>query len=559
MLFEADEISERRKIPDFKESYEIGREDDDHLPNIWIPESSLPGFRSFFNEFYGVCYELELRLLRGMALGMGLDGGYFQGYHVNKDNQIRLLHYPPVNEQQLLIGKVERLGAHTDFGSMTLLFQDEVGGLEVEDPNKAGFFKPVPYIPGTIVVNIGDFMQRWSNNTIRSTMHRVQAPPLKDNDSGDRVTRARFSIPYFIGADQEKTVDCIPGCFGPDRPKIWHCRQIVKTLPRCGENNEGSAERYPLWGASVASSYRRDRDQGIFLVARGNTMCPEQDDDQANVEAQQEQQETTTAAAGILPAEHWVQAAREAAEDEDNDSALGEENASSTASITSTILEYRKIHGRTFHGEVGNAQYWGSNDEQQNECWDIKYLGHYSEIEDCTREWTFAPESFDYIHIRFLVGSIEDWPALFKQAYKTLKPGGYLESFEVSPAILSDDDTVPETSALGQWGKFFEEGGRKMGRTFRVLDENLQKTSMEEAGFEEITEWNNKAPIGVWPKDPVKREIGEWAQLTLLSDIEGYVLFMANVMSTWSREEIHVYAAQLRREIRSGHTVCFSV
>lgn len=61
-----------------------------------------------------------------------------------------------------------------------------------------------------------------------------------------------------------------------------------------------------------------------------------------------------------------------------------------------------------------------------------------------------------------------------------------------------------------------------------------------------------KAPIGNWPKDPVKREIGEWAQLTLLSDIEGYVLFMANVMSTWSREEIQIYAAQLRREIRSG-------
>ncbi|KAJ0303262.1 hypothetical protein COL516b_006779 [Colletotrichum fioriniae] len=184
------------------------------------------------------------------------------------------------------------------------------------------------------------------------------------------------------------------------------------------------------------------------------------------------------------------------------------------------------------------------------------------EIDDCTREWTFEPESFDYVHIRFLVGSIADWPALFKQAYRALKPGGYLESFEVSPAIMSDDGTVPETSALGQWGKFFEEGGRKMGRTFRVLDENLQRTSMQDAGFESITEWNNKvfespltddrAPIGNWPKDEVKKEIGEWAQLTLLSDIEGYVLFMANVMSTWSREEIHIYAAQLRREIRSG-------
>ncbi|KAK1709457.1 S-adenosyl-L-methionine-dependent methyltransferase [Colletotrichum acutatum] len=291
-------------------------------------------------------------------------------------------------------------------------------------------------------------------------------------------------------------------------------------------------------------------------------MCPEGDEDQTAAATAQQQETAANAAAGILPAEHWVQAARDAANDDDADSALGDDNASSTASITSTILQYRKIHGRTFHGEVGDAQYCDFADENP-ECevigtdispiqpsWvppNLKF-----EIDDCTREWTFEPESFDYVHIRFLVGSIADWPALFKQAYRALKPGGYLESFEVSPAIMSDDGTVPETSALGQWGKFFEEGGRKMGRTFRVLDENLQRTSMEDAGFESITEWNNKAPIGNWPKDEVKKEIGEWAQLTLLSDIEGYVLFMANVMSTWSREEIHIYAAQLRREIRSG-------
>ncbi|KDN63519.1 putative methyltransferase domain-containing protein [Colletotrichum sublineola] len=365
----------------------------------------------------------------------------------------------------------------------------------------------------------------------------------------------------------------------------------------------------------------------VAPVAASSEVAPEV----APEAAPTEQQETTATAenpTGILPAEHWVQAAQEAVNDDDADSALGDDAASSTASITSTILQYRKIHGRTFHGEVGDAQYWGSNDEQQNEAWDMNHhlltlsmgdklylapldkskatldvgtgtgiwaidfadenpdcevigtdispiqpswvppnlklsvaqfrgptmtmLTPYSEIDDCTREWTFEPETFDYVHIRFLVGSIADWPALFKEAYRALKPGGYLESFEVSPAILSDDGTVPETSALGQWGKFFEEGGRKMGRSFRVLDEELQRTAMEEAGFEDITEWNNKAPIGNWPKDPIKKEIGEWAQLTLLSDIEGYVLFMANVMSTWTREEIQVYAAQLRREIRSG-------
>ncbi|KAF4920753.1 2-oxoglutarate-dependent dioxygenase htyE [Colletotrichum viniferum] len=203
MVFDADEISERRKIPDFKESYEIGREDDDHLPNIWIPDESLPGFRAFFNSFYEDCYRLELHLLQGMALGMGLDEAFFQGYHVNKDNQIRLLHYPPAEEKLLRAGK------------------DEVGGLEVEDPNEAGHFVPVPYKPGTIVVNIGDFMQRWTNDALRSTMHRVRAPPLETDVSGSRVTRARYSIPYFISADSEKTVDCVPGCFGPERPKKY--------------------------------------------------------------------------------------------------------------------------------------------------------------------------------------------------------------------------------------------------------------------------------------------------------------------------------------------------
>ncbi|KAF6813866.1 hypothetical protein CPLU01_14550 [Colletotrichum plurivorum] len=224
MLFDADEISERRKIPDLKESYETGREDDDHLPNIWIPEASLPGFRAFFNGFYETCYGLELRLLRGVALGMGLDNDpdFFQRRHVKKNNQIRLLHYPPVEERLLRAGEAERLGAHTDFGTMTLLFQDDVGGLEVEDPGEPRHFTPVPPVPGTVVVNIGDFLQRWSNDTLRSTMHRVRAPPLEASGDGDGlVTRARYSIPYFIGADQEETVDCVPGCFGPGRPKKY--------------------------------------------------------------------------------------------------------------------------------------------------------------------------------------------------------------------------------------------------------------------------------------------------------------------------------------------------
>ncbi|KAG8167319.1 hypothetical protein KVR01_003008 [Diaporthe batatas] len=316
---------------------------------------------------------------------------------------------------------------------------------------------------------------------------------------------------------------------------------------------------------------------------------------------------------GLLPPTHWTELAGQQDLDEDNDSAFGD-TASSTDSITSSILEYRTIHGRTYHSDnVGlNAQYWGSNDEMQNEAMDINHhflslcsdnklyfaplrdnvqkvldvgtgTGLWAidfaddhpeatvigtdispiqpkwvppnlkfEIEDCTSEWTFHANEFDYIHLRYLVGSIVDWSALFKEAYNAAKPGGWVESFEGSPHMVSDDGSVADKSAISQWGKFFEEGGKTLGRTFLVVEQGIQRKAMEEAGFVDIQEWEFKAPVGGWPRDKKLKEIGHWAQTALESDIEGYVLFIANVIVGWSREEVLVYIAQLRREIRSS-------
>ncbi|KEF54470.1 uncharacterized protein A1O9_09637 [Exophiala aquamarina CBS 119918] len=216
MVYDKESIADLRKCPDFKESFELGREDDERTPNIWPPEEVLPGFRDFFNRFFETCYKIELDLLRAIALGMGLPENFFQEYHTKRDNQIRLLHYPPVEAELLRNGSMERIAAHTDFGTMTLLFQDQVGGLEVEDIHEKGKFNPAPFIPGTIVVNIGDFLQRWSNDTLKSTLHRVRAPPLVEG-----ITKARFSIPYFVTADREKTIDCIPGCASEEKPKKY--------------------------------------------------------------------------------------------------------------------------------------------------------------------------------------------------------------------------------------------------------------------------------------------------------------------------------------------------
>ena len=88
-----------------------------------------------------------------------------------------------------------------------------------------------------------------------------------------------------------------------------------------------------------------------------------------------------------------------------------------------------------------------------------------------------------------MLGSIVDWTALFKQAYLSCKPGGWFESFETSSKFESDDGTVGEESALGQWGKIFEQGGKVFGRSFSVVDDGIQRKAMEESGFVDIQEF----------------------------------------------------------------------
>lgn len=115
-----------------------------------------------------------------------------------------------------------------------------------------------------------------------------------------------------------------------------------------------------------------------------------------------------------------------------------------------------------------------------------------SEIEDFTQPWTFAENSVDYIYMRFLFGSIENWDNLFAEAYKTCRPGGWFESYEASAIATSDDMDIPDSAAISQWTKFLVEGGKKTGRTFTVVDDGLQRKAMEKAGFVDIQEHNWK-------------------------------------------------------------------
>ncbi|EPQ53023.1 Clavaminate synthase-like protein [Gloeophyllum trabeum ATCC 11539] len=228
-VYDDEELKRNRsQAPDVKESFESGREGDPYQPNIWLPDDLLPGFREACLDFFWTCREVELSILRALALGFRLPEDYFVKYHTASDNQLRLLHYPSVPVESLTKERVTRIGAHSDFGSITLLMQDQVGGLEVEDVTKPGQFKPAPPVEGSIIVNAGDFLQRWSNDIIRSTVHRVRAPPHLTTKDG--MTPERYSIPY----DMTTVVDCIPGTYSEERPKRYEpisaAQYIMKRL-----------------------------------------------------------------------------------------------------------------------------------------------------------------------------------------------------------------------------------------------------------------------------------------------------------------------------------------
>jgi len=178
--------------------------------------------------FFPFCRDLIHNILRALATALSLPSlTQLSSTHAKSLFQLRLLHYPPVPLSVLTEGTKSRISAHSDFGTLTLLFQDAIGGLEIESPPTSGTFIPVPPIPGTVLVNVGDLMERWSNGRWRSTVHRVVAPPpdperrgqdqLEDGD----MCKARYSIPFFATADPETVIEALPGCWDEENPRKY--------------------------------------------------------------------------------------------------------------------------------------------------------------------------------------------------------------------------------------------------------------------------------------------------------------------------------------------------
>lgn len=201
-------------VPDLKEIFNIGPVDElgrpyidadeaeVYSPNLW-PEA-LPELRATWEPYYREMLALSARLMSLFACGLGLSADWFEPMIDESPSALRAINYPAPDGIPAP-GQL-RAGAHTDYGTLTILRQDDApGGLEVRD--LSGRWVGVPSVAGAFVVNIGDLLARWTNDRWHSTLHRVVNP-----DDGVRRPTRRQSMPFFHNANYHAVVECLPTC-----------------------------------------------------------------------------------------------------------------------------------------------------------------------------------------------------------------------------------------------------------------------------------------------------------------------------------------------------------
>ena len=200
---------------DLKEFWQTGQtvEDGEALseyypPNVQVRE--MPEFNALGYELYRNFEHTGKYLLRSLALFLGLEETYFDDKIHNGNSILRAIYYPPISEEPKSAIRAEQ---HEDINLITLLVGASADGLEVMDT--AGNWVPVKTAPNEIVVNVGDMLQRLTNNVLRSTTHRVVNPPR------EKWHTARYSIPFFLHPRSEMSLNCLESCITRENPQAY--------------------------------------------------------------------------------------------------------------------------------------------------------------------------------------------------------------------------------------------------------------------------------------------------------------------------------------------------
>ncbi len=192
-------------IADRKESYQITLP---RMDGLWPEEAELPGFNTNTLRLERQAWELGMRVLSCFALKLGFDEAFFTRAHdreqADYQSTLRLLHYLPLEEGVEVPANVWRAGAHTDFDCLTMVFQkDGQGGLQAcagKDAAISQSWAPVEPRDGIITCNIGDMLMRWSDDRLKSTLHRVRMPRPGENMG------SRYSMAFFCQANSAAVI-----------------------------------------------------------------------------------------------------------------------------------------------------------------------------------------------------------------------------------------------------------------------------------------------------------------------------------------------------------------
>jgi ubiquinone/menaquinone biosynthesis C-methylase UbiE len=280
---------------------------------------------------------------------------------------------------------------------------------------------------------------------------------------------------------------------------------------------------------------------------------------------------------------------------------------SATTSVASWVRDYREENGRTYHA-YRDGSYFQPNDEKAQENLDIAHhlflktfddklhlaplpstlqnvldigtgTGIWAmdfadehpeaqivgtdlspiqpswapsnckfEIDDAdTADWTWPDNHFDYIHVRSLFGCVTSWPKFYQEVLRVLKPGGWYEQAEFSLGFTSDDGSVTDDTAMGNWIKHGIKCFEVIGKPILLYE--TMAADIRAVGFTSVEERKFKWPIGPWPKDRKLKEIGIWTRAHLDAGLEGWTMRGLTTVLGWTPPQVHAFCANMRKEM----------
>jgi isopenicillin N synthase-like dioxygenase len=212
------EHAKDRNVPDLKEFYQIGQEivEDHYLktvypPNIWPEE--VPELRDLAVNAFRRLEAIGRELLKAIALYLDLQEDFFEPHVHYGDSILRAIHYYPIEDPTKIPPGALRAAEHEDINLITLLMGSSAEGLQAL--SKKGEWIPIEPEMDELVINVGDMLQRLTNNRLRSTTHRVVNPPP------EKLTEPRYSIPFFLHPKSDMSLACLPSCVSETNPKQY--------------------------------------------------------------------------------------------------------------------------------------------------------------------------------------------------------------------------------------------------------------------------------------------------------------------------------------------------